>query len=396
MELRANFKKVFWIRALMNIKVLNIVMSLFLIHRGITLPQVLYLGAVWSVANILFEIPSSYLADRWGRKKTILLGIVFGFLYWLFYLTGDAYVHFIAGTVAYAISVSFFSGTEDAIVYDSAKELGEEAHTFGRLGQSLSARHVIKIVAPIIGVLLARDLVDAQFSMIIGIDIIATIVALVIAWSLKEPNHKMDLEKMEAGVMRDAIKILKRHPDLRTAIFNRVLIFCGFLIVWQYYHVFFVDLGVSLVAIGILWGGMHLVLFTFYSRVHSFIKSHLITRTIDIFNLYIAASLGAFLLFWFLFPQPYVLFILFLIFVTIEGMRLPLFLEFYNKKSASYNRATTLSLASLLKSVIEAPLAVLAGFLITIDIIAPYALALLACLIVIFFFRLTPHKQYGT
>ena len=75
-RLRKNPTILFWAKALLNVKMMNIVVTLFYLHRGLTLSQVFFLSIVWSVVNIIVEIPSSYLADKWGRKKTLMLGSI--------------------------------------------------------------------------------------------------------------------------------------------------------------------------------------------------------------------------------------------------------------------------------------------------------------------------------
>jgi MFS family permease len=75
-KLQRNLKLSFWIQALIEIKVINVISTLFLVHRGLTLPQVLSTAIVFSIVCLLTEIPSSYLADKWGRKKVIILSLI--------------------------------------------------------------------------------------------------------------------------------------------------------------------------------------------------------------------------------------------------------------------------------------------------------------------------------
>jgi MFS family permease len=391
-RLERNFRKIFWIRALTSIKVINIVMSIFLLHRGLQLHQLFYLAIVWGATTLIFEMPSSYLADRWGRKKTIIIGTVASLMYWMFYLMAHDFLFFALGTMWYAISVAMFSGTDQALIYDTAKELGREKDSLSKLGQYFSSRHLIKIVTPIIAVFIASELSEIQFVTLILVDIVATIAALLLTFTLTEANHYMDVEKTEAGVMRDAFSLLKSSRPLRVAILNRVLLFVGFLIVWHYYHAFYVDLGVPLLFLGIGWGLCHLMIYLFYTHVHSIVPNHHLTRVIDLANLAATSMIILLVLLFFIAPNPYVLYILFILFTFFEAMRLPLIFEFLNKLSHSYNRATTISLASLMKSVLEIPVALVAAFAVTYHIISPYILTLILGLIVLTFFRMSEFR----
>ena len=110
-------------------------MALFYLSRGLNLSQIFYLAIVWSVVNILFEVPSSYLADNWGRKKTIVFGValyviscgwlIFAHSFWMLGLS----VFF------YALSNACFTGTDEALIYDTNRELGDGGDSLRRFGQ---------------------------------------------------------------------------------------------------------------------------------------------------------------------------------------------------------------------------------------------------------------------
>jgi len=48
--------------------------------NGLGMKDIMVLQAVYSVAIVILEIPSGYLADVIGRKKTLIIGAVFGVL----------------------------------------------------------------------------------------------------------------------------------------------------------------------------------------------------------------------------------------------------------------------------------------------------------------------------
>jgi MFS family permease len=148
-KLARNPKLLFWIKALKNVKVLSIVISLFYLHRGLSLSQIFYLSIVWAVTNLIFEIPSSYMADKWGRKKTLFVGAVSFLFYWIVLLIGASFWVFAFAIFLYAFSFACFSGTDDALLYDTKKELGKEAETLDSFGKYYSAKRVFKIAAPI-------------------------------------------------------------------------------------------------------------------------------------------------------------------------------------------------------------------------------------------------------
>ncbi len=372
----------------MNVKVINVVMSLFYLHRGLALADIFYLAMIWSITNLLFEIPSSYMADKWGRKKTILLGVFAGLMYWVFYLVAQSFFMFAVGVVWYAFSIALLSGTKEALLYDSARELGKEKESLGKLGNFHSAMSFFKIFSPLIAVFIAKDLSEAQFSFVIGIDIVASLLALFLTSRLIEANHYVDVEETESGVIVDAWRLLTQNSMLLRGILSRVGIFIAFLITWHYYQAFFVDLGLSLAVLGIGWSLNHLMIFLVHRYMGRLIAPRHVPITIDAINIIYTTLILLFVVLYVLHPHPYVLYPIFIFSVSIQGWRKPLFSEFFNKQSKSYNRATTLSLSNFMKSMLDIPIVLLAAFLIERDTIYPYILSLTLCLVVITFFRL--------
>ncbi len=378
----------FWIRAFLNLKVINIVLSLFYLHRGATLAEIFYLGLFWATGALLFEIPSSYLADKWGRKRTIILGAIFMSIYLFVFIFAQGFIWLAVAMVFYGLSFACFSGTDHALLYDTEKELRGEEKTLSRLGSYDSAQNIFKIFTPIIGALIAHDLSSIQFVIVIVIDFIGTLVALYLSFRIVEPNHHMDLEKQEAGIIMDAIKIFKTHKMLARVILNSELVFFASLIIFLYYQKIFVDLGLTIIFIGVGWGFSHLLRFLVKRNIHLLMPKISIYKRINILNHIAFAFLASFIVVWFSVKFAVLLFILYIIFSVTEGARKPLFAEIYNKYSHSYNRSTTLSLANFTHSILEFPIFIFAGILITKNIIFPIIFGLFLILFTLVFLTL--------
>ncbi|MCX6780596.1 MAG: MFS transporter, partial [Candidatus Magasanikbacteria bacterium] len=186
-ELPKNFKRMFWIQALMNFKLLNTVISIFYAHRGLSLQQIFLLGVVFAVTNLLFEIPSSYAADRWGRKKTIAVAIAFLAISSICDFFAHSFLFFAVDLIFYSLSFSFMTGTDDALIYDTGRELGEEKNSTKELGNYYSAQRFFKILTPLLAVAIASGLLEWQFKIIIAIEFVTTIIALPFVARLVEP-----------------------------------------------------------------------------------------------------------------------------------------------------------------------------------------------------------------
>jgi MFS family permease len=387
-KLEKNFSRLFWIQAFSTVRVFSIISVLLFLHRGLTLSQVFYLSIVWSIINLIFEIPSSYLADKWGRKKTIILGTAFNLIFFILLILARSFPIFILAYIFSALQFALFSGTIEALVYDTNKELNQESDSLKKLGNFHSARHLFKIITPIVAVLIAKDLQGYQFNIIILIDLIATITALIISFKLIEANHYIDVEKQEANIIKDAFKLIKKDWQLTRAILSRVIIFTAIFIMWRFHQKFFIDIDISIITLGIMGASINIIVFAFYQNIMKFVHSKNLTSKINILNYLVAFFLTLFVISTFMLTNKYWLLIIYGLIITTEVMRWPLYSELYNKKSFSFNRATTLSLSNFLKSILDIPLIFIASVLIGININYPFIFSLTLVIIVIIFFRI--------
>lgn len=88
--------------------------------------------AVAQVASAVFEVPTGVFSDFIGRKNTVILGCFVALQSVFFYALGGSYWTLVAGAILEGLSLSFFSGNNDALLYDTLKEKAKEHeyHTF--------------------------------------------------------------------------------------------------------------------------------------------------------------------------------------------------------------------------------------------------------------------------
>ncbi|OGH61262.1 MAG: hypothetical protein A2848_02045 [Candidatus Magasanikbacteria bacterium RIFCSPHIGHO2_01_FULL_50_8] len=394
-KLQKNFTRMFWIQALLNVRMLNVVSTLFFIHRGLTIEQVFYLAIAFSVVNIALEVPSSYLADRWGRKKTIVLAITLLALEKVIYFTADSYTAMLFALGSYAAAFALFTGTDDALVYDTTRELGEENQSVKELGRYYSAQRFAKIVTPLVGALIAQHLLDWQFNIIIAIDLFAVAIALYSAFKLVEPYHHMDAFKQKQGILVDAFNLVRTDPVLIRTIISRTLIFIASFLVWRVHQLYFVDRGVLIVFVGI---GMCLIqsIAFWLTRRLTERKSVAVVKEINRLNLWFTVFLIVFVVVSVIAPNPWFLLLLFVMFNSVEPVRWPLYSELYNKRSFSFNRATTLSLSNLIKCFFDIPLLFFGAWLVSQESVYLFAFAALLAIISVVLFRVPRHAIPAT
>jgi len=381
-KLRRNLKLVPLINAFRNLRTLNAVVVLFLIHRGVSIDQVFYLSLIWSITALVSEVPSGYLADKIGRKKTMYLGAVVLLFAWIIKYNANGYSPFIIIFILMSLSFSIFSGTEEALLYDSLKELKRENKMTRYTGLMNAANHFIKIFVPTLGALLARNLLESQFKTLVIVDIFAAIATIILVNLLIEPHHKMDVSEREKNIFKDSIDIIKSEPFILKANLNRILLFISSFIIWRAYQPFITDKGISVLWLSIFYLLLQTIFFLFNYFAEKIEK---LIGLVNILSGTVYLSILTLILVL-VFGEPWVIYIALLLTIGLQGGRATYFPYLINKRIKSFNRATTLSNLNVIKSFFDIPVLLITGRLALIDIRYVFVMGMILCLITLISF----------
>lgn len=94
---QTNIGKLYALSALRETLVFGGVMYLFLETINVTINQYFLIIAFFSLFLVVMEIPSGYLSDQWGRKKTLLLGSVAASIGMLLWATANGFMQYMVG-----------------------------------------------------------------------------------------------------------------------------------------------------------------------------------------------------------------------------------------------------------------------------------------------------------
>jgi DHA3 family tetracycline resistance protein-like MFS transporter len=125
----------------------------------ISLFQIALLATIFEATIIVFEMPTGYFADKYGRKLSTLCGF---FLYCasaLIFFTFRDLPGFIIAEIIFGIAETFISGALEALAVDSIRENEKD----GRLSRLFANRAVFKTSALLFGMVAAGVL--AKFSL---------------------------------------------------------------------------------------------------------------------------------------------------------------------------------------------------------------------------------------
>lgn len=351
-KLKRNKFLLFWCRFFVELNALQAIIQLFYLHRGLNISEIFYLGIAWSLASLLFDVPTSILADRWGKKKTIILGVVVNILANLVMLFSYGFVPFFVVTFMMSLSFSFLSGVEEAFLYETLKEMKQESGILKTSGKLAIAAKASKMLTPLVGALIATGLSTLQFNILLGINCTSSVIALLFTALLTEPKKEISLATSHLRLLGDSFKCLWVSPILKIIVFNKTLVFIACFVFYKFYQGVLVDLGVSVLMLGLLYPIFNILTIFIFSKTEYIFKK--INRSF-IFEFPVWIGLIGGLIF--AFSNNLWLSYFLSVFLMITGIiRDPFFTQQIQWRLKSANRSTTNSVMGLLKSVMDIPI----------------------------------------
>ncbi|MBW2187328.1 MAG: MFS transporter, partial [Deltaproteobacteria bacterium] len=135
-KIEHNITKIYLIKTARWLMLTTPYLPLFMGENGIDKSSYGLLAAIHALSVILFEIPSGYLADAIGRKKTLIFGSLLGALGYVIYALSFSFSRFLLAMVTLGLGQSLISGSDSAMLYEtlmSMKKAGEYSRYEGRI-----------------------------------------------------------------------------------------------------------------------------------------------------------------------------------------------------------------------------------------------------------------------
>ncbi len=316
------------------------IIVLFYQENGLTMQDIFTLKAVYSIAIVLLEIPSGYLADALGRKKTLIIGAFLGFFGFVVYDFSYSFWGFLAAELILGLGQSLISGADSALLYDSLKALGKRDKYLRYEGRMVAIGNFAEAIAGILGGLLAEISLRMPFYAQTAIAFIAIPAAL----TLIEPVRYQKISRMRfmdiIGIVRYS---LFRSGHLKwNILFSAVIGTCTLTMAW-FVQPYFKMVGLSLTLFGVFWALLNLAVGITSYYAHKFEYKFGMVKT----TIFIAILIP---LLYIILSQIHAIWGIAALFVFyfVRGIATPVLKDYINRLTDSNIRATVLSVRSFL------------------------------------------------
>jgi MFS family permease len=133
-----NAKWLTWFAPFRALSVSAAYLTPFFLQHGLNLTQIFILQSIFSVAYLLWEVPSGLVADKFGRAFSIKLSAPVAALAMIAYGLSDQFWQFVVWELLLALANGLISGVDTALLMDSLKAQGREKD-FVRVSQRMQA-----------------------------------------------------------------------------------------------------------------------------------------------------------------------------------------------------------------------------------------------------------------
>ena len=350
MHLKNNIIKLYLLKAVKWFMIVMPIIVLFFESKGFSLTQIMILQGTFSLFVALFEIPSGFFADIYGRKNSLVIGSIFLFLGYVIFSFFSGFNEFLFAEILLGIGGSLISGADSAILYDTLLEIKEEDKYTKIEGRTYAIGNFSEGIAGVLGGFLAMT----SINMPVYIQTIVMFLSIPIAMTLVEPKSSYKLAKSFSSIITVVKDTFIYQRKLRWYIVYSSSMGIATLSIAWFVQPFLMEIDTPIIYYGIIWAFLNFTagITSYYSYLFN---NHNLLIYMSLIMITSLTLLG--------FNVSYFGLIFIILIYLIRGVITPKLRNLINMNSTSERRATVLSLRSFVIRISFAVIAPVLGYI---------------------------------
>lgn len=377
-RLGTNIQKIYALKFFAMFLVLMPIIVPFFQSKGIGMSGVYLLQSIFAITVFIMEIPSGYISDLLGRKKSLVCASALKALGFGLFPFADSLEVLIVAEVFLGIGASLSSGTDIAMIYDTLEITDPKKAHIKILGKTLSYLALGEGIAGLISSILMIFLFDMQYLAIIS-SVIACIPFFISLTLVEPPRLKMQSTHRE-NFTYIYNNLFKQSKVLRLILLHSILTSSGTLFAVWLFQKYWIDISIPLVMFGFLWAITNFIVSGVSKYAHKIEKKIGSVQTILLIGILpIIGYLGI------SYTNSYFGVLFCFCFQITRGISQIVLKDALNKRVSADFRATANSVSQMGVRVIFLIFGPLLGYVIDVKGIS-IACLIMGCLYIIFFF----------
>lgn len=385
----SNIKKQYLISLFQSLIPAYVIERLFWQQRGMNVQMVVYCEIIYAVTIVLFEIPSGILADKFGRKRLLVINSALAAVEFIILLFANSFWIFGIAVSLSGIGKAFSSGSQNALLYDSLLVEKKENSFEKFLGRLYAVDFTGSMIAALSGSILA-NMFGFEFNYIVSF--FSMFFAFIITLSLREPPiiTKQERELTEIKqYAKQALLIFKKKPlvfiyGLTGAVLGACLIYLD-----EFWQLILDNVGISVAFFGII--GAVEMSFKISGNLLAYRLKEKLSYKIILIGILIFNVTGYIAIYY---TRNVFCLIPMIAISLVAGIVEPLITGYLHHNTESYIRATVESFSSLGLRLISILIGLIFGYISTsFSLFAAFAYLGVICLLYLLFFLLAEKRQ---
>jgi MFS family permease len=326
------------------------IFTLFLLQRNVELGFIVAAQTLFTVGMLVSTIPTGILADRWGQKRTIQIGMVLDILSMLSLLVIQSPAALLGFFLVRGIGIGFRDGADEALLYDSyVEETGNSKGYSKEFGKLLSNDTLGFVIATAAAGLAVQLLGDKSYPVLIIATALATMISFWLATTLRTcKRHVEHLGRTNlVQQLKSGAKVVKKNHTIFALTIFGLLTLNGEYFLRQTYQPLFEDLAVPAIFLGFALSAGKLLNFIAMRNVH-LLEKYL---TVDRILLIITLGLGLSYVLLGVASAPWAVVVVFMLIQGLLNSQQPVISDYINQQISPGQRSTTLSTVSFIQNV---------------------------------------------
>lgn len=166
--------------------------------------------AFW-IGLLVFQLPVGVLADRYGRRRTIVLSELFRSAGILGYGLATTFPAYVIANVVWSLGAAFSIGTS-SYLYESLLEARQESEFPRYIGGNTMIQLLSNAAGSFVGGIFVQAVYDLRLTLIVGSAL--NLVAVAIALTLVEPKVDRTTEPTYTEQLRQGLRIVRRREGV--------------------------------------------------------------------------------------------------------------------------------------------------------------------------------------
>ncbi len=320
-----------------NMLIIGPILVPFMLFKGLSYSQIMLLQSISAISVFLFEVPTGAVADKFSRKVSLAISGILCGIGLLIYILFKSFLLFAVAEIIFGLGITFSSGADAAILYESLVKLDRKKEYQKREGNAAFYLFIGQGVGSVLSGFLYKYNPFLPFWISIG----NILIAVFIAFGFTDTERTKSKHNYVVHVFKSFSITFRTPRILWTVLFAALMGFVFRTSYWLYQPYF------KTVNIDVQWFG---VIFFFFNMTAAFSSKVLVKKYYDSRPRKVLISLAFLMAASYLIPAlivfPWIIVVIGLQQI-VRGLYGPTLRFYINHQIEDEYRATVISLVSL-------------------------------------------------